>query len=191
MIYIAKKAKTTLAVGMPEIENGKYYNTSVVIGARGYVAKHQKTHLFYKESKFFEKGKTKPTLFELGKYKIGLGVCYDYMFPEFWRFLALKGADLFVNTANYKYDYGLRLMQTRAIENGVVTINTNRIGTERGLTFRGGSIIVNARGKILKQASTNKTEIFVVDVDLNQSRNKKWNPYNDLFKDRRPDMYRD
>src|SRR3989344_6225018 len=42
LIYIAKKAKTTLAVGMPEIENGKYYNTSVVIGARGYVAKHQK-----------------------------------------------------------------------------------------------------------------------------------------------------
>lgn len=186
---IAKENDTCLIVGMPEVIDGKVYNTSVVIGPDGLITKHQKSHLFMEETGYFEPGQTKPTLFEWRGAKIGLGVCYDYMFPEFWRVLGLGGADLFVNTANFYFDYGFRVMQVRSIENGVFSITSNRTGTEDNFTYKGGSEIVDNTGKVLVKASETEEKAYVIDVDLTLSRNKQWNRYNNLFGDRREDLY--
>lgn len=152
------------------------------------MAKHQKTHLFLRENLYFSPGTTPPRLFEWNGVKIGLGVCYDYMFPEYWRVLGLGGADIFCNTANFVYEYGFKMMQARSIENGVFSICTNRTGAERGSLFNGGSEIVDPRGNILRRAGAGE-ESSVVEIDPLQARDKRWNPYNDLFKDRRPEMY--
>lgn len=186
---IAKENDTCLIVGMPEMIDGKVYNTSVVIGPDGLITKHQKSHLFMEEIGVFEPGQTKPTLFEWRGAKIGLGVCYDYMFPEFWRVLGLGGADLFVNTANFYFDYGFRVMQVRSIENGVFSITSNRTGTEDNFTYKGGSEIVDNTGKVIAKASEKEEEVCVVEVDLTLSRSKQWNKYNNLFGDRREDLY--
>lgn len=186
---IAKENDTCLIVGMPEIIDDKVYNTSVVVGPDGLITKHQKSHLFMEEIGVFEPGQTKPTLFEWRGSKIGLGICYDYMFPEFWRTLGLGGADLFCNTANFFFDYGFRLMQVRSIENGVFSITANRTGTEDNFVYKGGSEIVDNTGKILVKADESEEKAYVVDIDLALSRNKQWNKYNNLFGDRRVDLY--
>lgn len=188
LIKIAKINDVYLIVGMPEKERGQIFITSVVVGPEGLIAKHQKSHLFMKDKLYFTPGNTKPIVFEINGTKIGLGVCYDYMFPEFWRKLALEGAEVFVNTANFVYDYGFKMMQARAIENGVFSITVNRVGAERGTTFRGGSEIVDNRGNVQKKAG-DEEEIFVIEIDAKKSRIKQWNEYNDLFKDRRIDLY--
>lgn len=188
LVKIARENDMLIIAGMVELVGNSFADTSIVVGPGGYIAKHQKTHLFLREKEIFMSGLTHPKVFSWRGARIGLGVCYDYMFPEFWRSLALQGADLFCNTANFVYNYGFKMMQARAIENGVFSICSNRIGTERGTLFLGGSEIVDNHGNILAKAKSQET-IVVFDVDLKKSRNKKWNPYNDLFLDRRPDLY--
>lgn len=188
LIKIAKENKCCLIFGMPEISNKKIFNTAVVVGPKGFIVKHQKSHLFLKETILFNKGTTKPTLFKRKNTKIGLGICYDYMFPEYWRKLALEGVVLFCNTANFVFDYGFKMMQARSIENGVFSITVNRTGKERGQIFKGGSEIIDNKGNILvKEGNKEKTHVF--DLDLSKAKNKKWNKYNDLIKDRRPEIY--
>lgn len=185
---IAHENNTLIVAGMIELVDKTVADTSIAVSPNGYIAKHQKLHLFLREKGIFISGKTRPKIFTWRGVRIGLGVCYDYMFPEFWRSLAMQGADIFCNTANFVYDYGFKMMQARAIENGVFSVCANRVGTERGTVFRGGSEIVNNRGNVLAKAGLEE-EVIVIDLDLKKSRNKQWNPYNDLLKDRRPDMY--
>lgn len=185
---IARQNKVCLIVGMPEIDGNKIFSTAVAVGPEGLIHKHQKSHLFLKEKILFDPGTTKIKTFQWQGATIGLGVCYDYMFPEFWRKLALEDADLFCNPANFVFDYGFKMMRARSIENGVFSITVNRIGEERGQGFNGGSEIVDNRGNMLKK-SGNKEKCFVIDLDLSKSRNKKWNFYNHLIKDRRIDLY--
>lgn len=186
---IAKEHDTCLIVGIPEIINDKVYNTSVAVGPTGLIAKHQKSHLFMEEKGCFEPGQTPPAIFEWRGAKIGVGICYDYMFPEFWRKLGLDGADLFCNTANFVFDYGFRIMQVRSIENGVFSITVNRTGTEGEIVYKGGSEIVDNRGNILVKANNFEEKAYVVDVDLSLSKNKQWNRINNLYEDRREDLY--
>lgn len=185
---IARKNKTVLVVGLPEKVCGEIFNTAVVVGSDGLIAKNQKSHLFLKEKLYFSPGQTGPTLFTLGETKIGLGICYDYMFPEYWRSLALDGADLFCNIANFVFRYGFDLMRVRSIENGVTSVCVNRVGEERGQNFFGESQTIDCRGEVIYRAGS-REESIVVETDPLLSRNKKWNPYNDLLSDRRPEIY--
>lgn len=185
---MAKKQNILIIAGLPEIKSNKMYITAVVVGPNGLMAKNQKTHLFLKEKLLFEPGTTGPTMFEYRGAKIGLGVCYDYMFPEYWRNLALRGADIFINIANFVYDYGFYMMRARAIENGVYSVCVNRTGEERGQKFFGSSELLNSRGKLLYKGGK-IAESSVWEIDPALARNKKWNPYNDVIEDRRPEYY--
>lgn len=185
---IAKAGDVCLIAGLPEIAGGKFFNTAVAVGPDGLAAKRQKAHLFLAEKKYFQPGGNGPEIFTWRGARIGLGVCYDYMFPEFWRKLALGGADLFCNIANFVYDYGFQAMRVRSLENGVFSITVNRSGTERGQKFRGGSELIDNRGQLIKKADSDE-ELYVYELDLTESANKRWNDYNDLLADRRTDLY--
>lgn len=189
LIKISKKFNCALVVGMPEKSNRKIFNTAVVIGQNRFIAKHQKTHLFLKEKLYFSPGETNPTLFKLQNTKIGLGICYDYMFPEYWRKLALQGAQIFINPANFVFQYGFYMMRARAIENGVFSICVNRTGAERGQNFFGESEISDNRGNVLYKADDSEV-VKTIYINPQKSNNKRWNKYNDLFLDRRPEMYK-
>lgn len=185
---IAQDNNSVIVIGLPEKENGELFNTAVVVDNVGLLTKNQKSHLFLNEKKYFSSGRTGTTSFELDGIKIGLGVCYDYMFPEYWRKLALEGADLFINTANYVFRYGFYMMKARAIENGVFSACVNRVGEERGQIFFGESELVDNRGKTVYQFG-NKEESKVLDIDPILSRDKNWNKMNNLFDDRREEIY--
>lgn len=189
LIKIARESDSCIIVGILEVDGDKVFNTTVSVGPEGLLNKHQKSHLFMEEKENFSSGESQPSVFTWRGINIGVGVCYDYMFPEFWRKLALADADLFCNTANFVSKYGFRMMQARSIENGVFSITTNRTGTDGEIFYQGGSEIVDNRGNVLVKADDHEEKAYTMDVDLTLSRNKKWNKLNDLFVDRREDLY--
>jgi len=121
-------------------------------------------------------------------------ICFDWIFPEAARTLALKGADLICHPSNLVLPYCPNAMVTRAIENRVFTITANRIGNEerngkKKLTFIGQSEIVNPTGKILYRASEDQEEFHAVEINPLEAREKQINPYNHLLNDRKPKRY--
>jgi predicted amidohydrolase len=117
-------------------------------------------------------------------------VCFDWIFPEVWRILALKGADIICHPSNLVLP-GLaqRAIPIHALTNRVYVVTANRIGTEGDLTFTGVSTIANPRGDILAQASQAKEELVVQEIDIAVARDKMITPRNHLLTDRRPEQY--
>jgi predicted amidohydrolase len=166
------------------------YNSAVLVGPHGVIGTYRKLHLFLNEKDFFKPGNQGLPVFDIGKGKIGILICFDWIFPEAWRVAALKGADLVCHPSNLVLP-GLaqRGVPVQALMNRVYTITANRTGTERNLTFTGCSTIANPRGDVLLQASADEETVGIVEVDIGLARDKKVTPRNDLFADRRPEEY--
>ncbi len=191
---LARQHHLYLVVGLPEREGRQCYNSAIVVGPSGYVGCYRKTHLFFEETLFFAPGNAGLRVWDLGQVRIGVMICFDWYYPEVARTLALDGADILCHPSNLVLPNCPDAMVTRCLENRVFSITANRIGQEaRGgkppLTFIGKSEVVAPKGKILSRAPVDQEELMVVDIDINEARDKSINPYNDLLKDRRPHLY--
>lgn len=166
------------------------YNSAVLVGPQGVMGTYRKLHLFLNEKDFFRPGNQGLPVFAIEGCTIGVLICFDWIFPEAWRVLALKGADLICHPSNLVLP-GLaqRGVPIQALMNRVYTITANRTGTERDLTFTGCSTIAGPRGDILFQATATEEAVGIVEVDITLARDKKITPRNDLFADRRPEEY--
>ncbi|MCD4773623.1 MAG: hypothetical protein K8R41_09620 [Bacteroidales bacterium] len=184
----AKKHNTFIVSGINEKENDKLFNTSILIGPNGFMGKYRKIHLFMNEKDIFEKGNSGLPVFDIVFCKLGMLVCFDYLFPEIWRILALKGSDIICHPSNFITQYGQKVVPVHAIINRIFTITANRIGTEKDLTFTGRSIISNPFGEIITQASGDE-EIGFADIDISLSRNKMITERNHVFNDRQTEDY--
>ena len=171
----------------------KIYNSSALIGHKGLVGIYRKVHLFDRENIYFAPGNLGFPVFDLPFGKIGMMICFDWLYPESARSLALKGAQLIAHPANLVLPFCPDAMVTRCLENHVFTATANRIGEEkRGdgrLKFIGTSEIVAPNGSILCQLGEHKASIETVEVDLSFADDKIINEHNDLLKDRRVDQY--
>ncbi|HHY95606.1 MAG TPA: amidohydrolase, partial [Firmicutes bacterium] len=118
-------------------------------------------------------------------------ICMDFDIMEPARILALKGADVIcLPTAWPGEKCPSPHWMTRAFENGVYVVAANRIGTERGTVFSGGSCILDPDGSIQAMVD-NEQGIVCGYVDLTRTGGKRcagW-PTGDRFADRRPEMY--
>ena len=125
--------------------------------------------------------------------KVGIMICFDWMFPETMRTLALKGADLIAHPANLVMPYCQKAMVTRCLENHVFAITANRIGTEqRGddkFIFTGGSQITSCKGELLSSAPKDDVYVDFVNIDVEKAREKELNVYNNIITDRRTEFY--
>ncbi|MEQ9562375.1 MAG: nitrilase-related carbon-nitrogen hydrolase [Woeseiaceae bacterium] len=199
----AKKHRMVIVVPIYEEEMpGVYYNTAAVIDADGsYLGKYRKTHIPQVDPGLYEKFFFKPgdlgyPVFETAYVKLGVYICYDRHFPEGWRALALHGAEYIVNPSATvaglsKYLWELE-QPASAAANGVFIGAINRIGKEEPWAknmgeFYGSSYIVNPRGEIEAQASYDKDELLVHEIDLDMIRTVRntWQ----FFRDRRPELY--
>jgi predicted amidohydrolase len=195
MTGLAKDLGMFLVFGLPEKDGDRLYNSAAVIGPNGFIGRYRKTHLFAEEKLFFDPGDTGFGVFDIGAAVIGVMICFDWLFPESARVLAILGADIICHPANLVLPYCQKAMVTRSLENGVFTITANRVGTEsRGdyeaLTFTGESQILDNHGNVLKRLEGNDTGIALSDIDPKRARNKSVTARNELFKDRRPEFYR-
>ena len=182
-----------IVAGLAERANGRLFNSAVLIRPNGRIEVYRKAHLFYEEKRWFDPGDTGFRVYDIGEARVGMMICFDWIFPETARILSLKGADILCHPANLVLPYCPDAMVTRCIENRVFAITSNRTGTEqRGgqkLTYIGMSEIVGPRGKILARADGAGDEVRVVEIHPTAARDKKVTEYNPLFADRRVELY--
>lgn len=169
------------------------YNSAALVGPAGHVGLYRKVHLFFRETTLFVPGDLGFPVFELPFGKVGMMVCFDWIYPEAARTLALKGADIIVHPSNLVLPHCPDAMVTRCLENRVFTATANRIGTEdRGgvrLSFVGTSEIVSPKGEILARLPRDAASVAAVECDLHLAREKRINEFNDLLAGRRIDQY--
>ena len=194
MIRVARDRNVFLVFGLAERDGEDIYNSAGIVGPRGFMGRYRKTHLFDEEKIFFDPGDNGFKVFDIGLARIGVMICFDWLFPESARILSLLGADIICHPANLVLPYCQKAMVTRSLENGVFTVTANRVGTEsRGgkgpLTFTGGSQIVDNLGSILIKLEENETGVTVTDIDPQKARDKGITDYNDRLEDRRPEFY--
>lgn len=191
---LAKSLNTFIIAGLVEIENDRVYNSSVVTGPKGFIGRYRKIHLFDTEKACFHAGTDAPPVFDLNGAKVGVMICFDWRFPETARSLALKGAEIIAHPSNLVLPHCPQAMITRCLENRIYVVTADRVGDENRvanetLHFIGQSQVVDPDGNVLIRASETDEEVQIVDIDLNKARAKFLNAKNDIFKDRRPDLY--
>ncbi|MFZ5830321.1 MAG: carbon-nitrogen hydrolase [Planctomycetota bacterium] len=191
---------------------GIYHNSLVVLDERGQPAGlYRKMHIpddpaFY-EKFYFTPGDCGFQVIPSRHARLGLLVCWDQWFPEAARLTALKGAEiLFYPTAigwhpHEKAELGERQRESwitvqrgHAVANGLFVVAVNRVGLElpahgdgAGLEFWGSSFVAGPSGQVLAQASIDREEVLVVELDLGEieTTRRGW-PF---FRDRRIDAY--
>ena len=179
-----------IVTGFNELDGGRLFNSAVLVGAEGVVGLYRKMHLFHREKEFFTPGDIAPSVFDRGQARIGMLVCFDWQFPEVWRILALKGADIICHPANLIIPgFAQKAVPIHALLNRVFVITGNRSGAEGELKFTGGSIIADPRGNLLSHAPEEEPYIGIATIDPLEARNKSVTPLNDVLKDRRPADY--
>lgn len=179
----------------------RLFNTSVVFGPDGHeIARYRKIHLFdvdiaadtaYTESTTIAPGEEIVT-FDLEGITVGLAICYDIRFPELFRILTLRGADVIVLPSAFTIatgkDHWEPLLRARAIENAVYMIAPGQVGQHPpGLWCYGRSMIVDPWGLVVAQASDSPTVIAATIDFANQRRIREQIP---ALSNRLPDRYR-
>ncbi|MCD7731253.1 MAG: hypothetical protein LUI05_07150 [Oscillospiraceae bacterium] len=190
---LAAKYDCFIVTGIAEKDKDTdlYYNSAVLIGPKGIIGVHRKTHPYISEPKWSKQGDYDHQVYETPIGNIGMLICMDIHFIETARLEALRGADVIVHVSNWLAEktpapYWI----TRAFENGCYVLESNRCGLERTVQFSGGSCLINPDGKIASYSDKND-EICYGEVDISAARNKKLADGTDKIKSRRPDMYKE
>jgi N-carbamoylputrescine amidase len=198
---VARRHAMVVIVPIYEVENtGVYYNTAAVIDAGGaYLGKYRKHHIpqvapGFWEKYYFRPGNTGYPVFQTAAGRIGVYICYDRHFPEGARILGLNGAEIVFNpsaTVAGLSEYLWKLEQpAHAVANGYFVGAINRVGTEAPWNigeFYGQSYFCDPRGRFVAEASRDKTELVVADLNLDLIKEVRdtWQ----FYRDRRPETY--
>jgi 5-aminopentanamidase len=184
-----------IVAGLAEKDGERLFNSAILTGPEGFIGVYRKTHLFFEEKLWFLPGDTGFRVFDTPLGRIGVMICFDWIFPESMRTLALMGAEVVTHPANLVLPHCPSAMPVRCLESRVWAVTANRIGVEQrkegqALTFIGSSQITAPDGTICVRAPDNEESLMVLDVDPRKARDKSLNPYNDVLMDRRPAMYK-
>ncbi len=179
---LAKKHGACISIGMGERDKGVQYNTQILVGPEGYIGKQRKLHMSSDEYFYFRGGTEIPVL-DAGKCRLGMVICYDNIFPEVSRILALKGAEVILSphaarfgkwrqrgqkkvVANQKKFYR-KVYSTRAYDNGVFFVVTNQAGPAgEDTNHAGGIMIFNPEGEVVAESQTKVIEEEMVFAKL-------------------------
>jgi N-carbamoylputrescine amidase len=169
---------------------GMYYNSAVLISPQGeIVGRQRKMHIPAVKSLekiYFQPAEPNFPVFQTEYGKVAICICYDRLFPEVCRALALNGAELIFCPIAGTIFPKVSTLDTRALENVLFIVAANRVGEEEGHRYTGGSMIVDPEGQIIVQGG-DKEEIVITDIDLDEvGKARNLFPY---FRDRRPELY--
>ena len=175
------------------------YNTSVLIGPDGRIlSEYRKLHTFditladgkaFRESDRVCPGESMETVTtELGVF--GISICYDVRFPELYRLLALKGAQVIFVPASFTKETGEAhleaLLRARAIENGCYLVSAAQTGTKPAYTAYGNSMVIDPWGRVTARAGT---EPGILDGEIDLAYEEEVRRQMPSLKNRRADLY--
>ena len=183
----------TLVAGLAEQDGERFFNSSVLLRPDGSHELYRKVHLFNTEKQLFTPGDLGFPVFEACGVQVGMMICFDWMFPEAARSLALAGAEIIAHPSNLLLPWCPAALVTRCLENRVFAVLSNRIGTEsrtgEALTFIGLSEVVSPLGEVLGTLDRDNPGAVSAEVDTSRC-SKQVTPGNHLWEDRRPESYR-
>lgn len=210
---LAKELGVVLVLSLFEKRaQGLYHNTAVVIEKDGTIAgKYRKMHIpddpAYYEKFYFTPGDLGFEPIQTSVGKLGVLVCWDQWYPEAARLMAMAGAEILIYPTaigwestdpivekSRQTDAWIIAQRAHAVANGIHVVSCNRTGYEsdpsgitNGIQFWGNSFIAGPQGEFLAQASNDKEENLVVDIDLKRTETVRriW-PF---FRDRRIDAF--
>jgi predicted amidohydrolase len=184
-----------LVAGFAEKESDLVFNSAALVGPEGVVGVYRKIHLFSEEKRLFEPGNRGFPVFRAGGIPIGIMICFDWIFPESARSLALGGAWVIAHAANLVLPFCQDALITRALENRVFIMSCNRTGREERIAgkkyeFTGRSRMVGPDGKILADGPPDAPAVITAEIDPRRADDKKVTSLNHVIRDRRTDQYR-
>ena len=201
MAEAARKAGLWLVAGsMPELADGKIYNTSFVFDSSGHqVAFHRKVHLFDIDvqggQRFFESetlsAGNRATVFDTPFGRLGLCICFDIRFPELARVMALAGAQAMIVPAAFNMTTGPAhwelAFRQRAVDNQFFTLGVAPARDEEGTYVSyGNSIACDPWGTVIARAGSGEEQLL---VELDFSCNEAVRRQLPLLSARRPAVY--
>ncbi len=187
---------------------GLYHNTAVVFEKDGSIAgKYRKMHIpddpTYYEKFYFTPGDLGFHPIQTSVGKLGVQVCWDQWYPEGARLMALQGAEILIYPTAIGWESSdtddekarqreawITVQRGHAVANGLPVITVNRVGHEpdpsgqtNGIQFWGSSFVAGPQGEFIVQASSDKEEDILTEIDLERSENvRRWWPF---LRDRR------
>lgn len=201
-IPVARRLGVHLVLGVLERSGKTYYNSALLVSPEGVRAVYRKAHLYDWEKRWLTPGDSPITPVEIPGARLGILICYDLRFVEAARLLALRGADAICVPAAWSDAHKKRPVDERglcgasylavgtAYAHRVFVLGANRVGSERGVSYLGCSLIAGPAGVLLAGPSSRDTEdLLLAELDLQEARNKKVSPVNDVLRDRRPESY--
>lgn len=180
--------------------DGFLYNSAAVLDRGEPRAVYRKAHLWDREKEIFHAGSERPPVVSTSAGRVGVVICYDLNFPEWMRFAARDGARIVAAPTNWPaedHPAGERPLevvrvQSAASANRVFVVAADRRGSERGVDWVSGSVIVGPSGFPLAGPVGPAGESpLVAELDLGSAADKANGPRNNVVTDRRPDLYLD
>ena len=217
MEKLARQLRIYVSFGMAALQDNAVYNAQVLVGPKGYLGTSCKLHLSGDERLSYRGGNSIP-VFDIGKCKIGQVVCYDNLFPEVARILAIKGADVILMPHagrcgpwttlsqekklareakdSFKGDYSLR-----AKENATFCVVANQAGRAGCVDLypkdhpwqpnhAGGMVILSPSGEVLAESKSERIAEEMVITDLDPALlDKARGNHNSTLANRRPELF--
>lgn len=207
---VARQLDMVISFGIAEKHDGIVYNTQVLVGPRGYLGKQCKLHMSGDEYFHYRPG-SRISVVDIGPCTVGIGVCYDSMFPEVARIAAVKGAEVYLMPHAARFGEWsddlqaqrdivrrhkachLKYYTSRAYDNGMFVVDCNQAGAAGpAANHAGGILIFDPDGDIVAESQTEIIEDDMVICELradaydSRRRSRCFN-----LQTRRPEIYGD
>ena len=189
----AKQLGIGFSIGYAELTpKGERFNTSILVGPDGsLLGKYRKIHLpghpehepwrafQHLEKRYFQPGNLGFRVFDGFGGRVGMCICNDRRWPETFRVMALRGAEVFMlgyNTptrnihhpepAHLREFHNRLSLEAAAYQNGAWVMAAAKCGSEDGFAMIGGSAIVAPTGEVVARAVSEDDEVIAYNCDL-------------------------
>ena len=164
-----KNISPILVIGLIEIEDNTLFNTAIVVQQGQLLGRYRKVNLLKGEQEVFEAGSDYP-IFELGKLKFGINICYDLNFSDNLHAIADQGAQLIVcpsnnmmrlQTAEFWKHKHIESRSERAREANIAILSSDVTGYRGDRVSYGPTAFIDNKGSLIKQVPLQEEGLLI------------------------------